>query len=104
MILTLCKETNTTCGQALYGYYPCDKPPQVGFEIGGTNWDIEPSALKWKDDGANNCTAIIVGHPPIGDAVDFWIVGQSFMQGKYLDHNGKNRVMGFAKLKNAADP
>lgn len=64
-----------------------------------------------KDDGANNCTAIIVGQPN-ENLYSFWIVGQAFMQGKYIDHDGGNATrfetkgarLGFATLKNPADP
>lgn len=88
-----------------------DNPPQIGFNIGGTNFDILPSALRMKDDGANNCTAVIVGQPDL-NLYSYWIIGNAFMQGKYIDHDGRNATqynqtwatLGFATLKKPADP
>lgn len=90
-------ETETTCGKLVYGYYSCNAPPSIGFNIGGSNFDFESKALEWKDDGSGNCTAIITGfdkHPE-----GSWLVGQAWMQGKYIDHNSMGKSMGFAKLK-----
>lgn len=89
--------TTTPCGKQIFGYYPCDDPPRIGFKIGGVDFDFEPSALRWKDDGANNCTALITGH--YDQNANYWVVGQAWMQGKYIDHDTTSRTMGFAKLK-----
>lgn len=66
----------TVCGKRIYGYYPCDSPPKIGFNIGGENFVIEREAFRWKDDGANNCTAIMTGIPNFNEG---WTVGQPFM-------------------------
>ena len=93
-------DTMTPCGKQVFGYYPRDKPPQIGFKIGGVNFDLEPSALKWKDDGAGNCTAVITGHHWLNGYG--FIVGQAWMQGKYIDHDTKSKSMGFGRLKDPA--
>lgn len=88
--------------EALYGYYPCDTPPRIGFEWDGVNFDFAPDALKWKDDGANNCTAIITGHPNA-----LFVLGNAFFQGKYVDFKVRKPFaydVGWANLKNPADP
>ncbi len=88
----------TSCGKLLYGYYPCDAPPNFGFNIGGTVFDIEPKALNRKNNGDNNCTTIVTGQ--FGEEfLGARYVGQPFMQGKYIDHHDATRSMGFAVLK-----
>ncbi|KAK0251179.1 hypothetical protein LTR91_005281 [Friedmanniomyces endolithicus] len=51
------------CTAVLFGYYPCDAPPTIGFSPGSSTrpFDIEPSASQQADNGNNNCTAIVTG-------------------------------------------
>ncbi|KAK3674707.1 hypothetical protein LTR78_005429 [Recurvomyces mirabilis] len=88
------------CTSVLFGYYPCDAPPKVGFTIGNStkSFDIESSAFQQADNGNNNCTAIVTGidlstrHP-------LWIIGQAWFQGKYVDFDPANSKLGVAPLK-----
>lgn len=62
----------------IYGYYPCDNPPTVGFsfpaqsDIAAANssspisrtaktFNIPKSAFQLADNGNNNCTAVLMG-------------------------------------------
>ena len=87
------------CHTVLYGYYQCDSPPHVGFKVGGTNFEIEPSAFRLAHNGGNNCTAIITGKPSIPKTKDVWVVGQAWFQGKYVDLNDEGKSVGVAHLK-----
>ncbi|KAK2608811.1 hypothetical protein QQS21_002668 [Conoideocrella luteorostrata] len=78
------------------GYYNCSAPPEIGFEIGGTIFNVLPAALASSRDG-DNCTASIHGSYSPGG----WALGQPFFQGKYIDHYVSKRTMGFANLKDA---
>lgn len=80
----------------LFGYYPCDKPPTAGFAVGNesTIFNIAPTAWNAADNGNNNCTATLQGT----DGFPFWLVGQAFFQGKYVDHDVDGKSMGFANL------
>ncbi|KAK0270330.1 hypothetical protein LTR35_014129 [Friedmanniomyces endolithicus] len=51
------------CTAVLFGYYPCDAPPTIGFSPGSSTrpFDIEPSASQQADNGNNTCTAIVTG-------------------------------------------
>ena len=88
------------CTSVLFGYYPCDSPPQVGYQFGAANptFEIEASAFKQADDGGNNCTAIITGID-LGAGVPLWIVGQAWFQGKYVDFNDAGKTVGVAQLR-----
>lgn len=79
----------------LYGYYPCDKPPTVGFVLGGKTFNIVPSVWPAVQNGNNNCTAVLQGTDGFGSS---WLVGQAFFQGRYIDHNIDAQTMGFANL------
>ena len=87
------------CTEVLTGYYPCASPPTVGFSFptgSRTVFNIAPSAFEEADDGSGNCTATVAG---INFGANVWIVGQSFFQGKYVDHNVDALEVGFAELK-----
>ena len=87
------------CTEVLTGYYPCDKPPTVGFVFpsGSKNvFNIEPSAFDEAQNGGGNCTAIVSG---IDFGANTWLIGQAWFQGKYVDHNVQTNTMGIAQLK-----
>lgn len=93
------------CTSVLFGYYPCDSPPQVGFRIGGDDsptFPISPAAFRQIARGSNNCTATITGIDFHSSSGPLWIVGQAWFQGKYIDFNVDNQRIGVASLK-AAD-
>lgn len=77
------------------GHYKCSKPPTVGFNLGGKNFNIDPEALAFKKNG-DDCTASLIGNDDFGGN---WLVGQAFFQGRYIDHNLDDNTMGFADLK-----
>lgn len=91
------------CTQVVAGSYQCDKAPtNIGFAFPSGNQkplNIEGAAFQEaKDDnGDGNCTATVTG---IDFGSNFWIVGQSWMQGKYVDFNFDGSNVGFAILKN----
>lgn len=84
------------CTTVLFGYYPCDSPPRFGYQLqnDGPVFNIEPSAFEQANNGNNNCTAIVTG-------IDFgfWIVGQAWFQGKYVDFDVARSQFGVADLK-----
>jgi pepsin A len=77
------------------GYYNCSAPPEIGFSLGGTNFNILAKALAFAKNG-DNCTASVHGTNAFGNS---WLVGQAFFQGRYIDHNIDDGTMGFANLK-----
>ncbi|KAK4547883.1 hypothetical protein LTR36_010602 [Oleoguttula mirabilis] len=89
------------CTTVLFGYYPCNSPPAIGFQLGAGNpiFNIEPSAFVQASNGGNNCTATVTGID-IGFPGGLWIVGQSWFQGKYVDFDADNRSVGVALLRN----
>ena len=94
------------CTSVLFGYYPCDAPPTVGFQFGtGANstavYNIEASAFQQADNGNNNCTATVTGIT-FGSSGDLWIVGQTWFQGKYVDFDAAGKMIGVAQLRDKA--
>ena len=89
--------THTECGKMLFGYYPCNAPPRTGLQFDGKNFDFESEALRWKEVSANNCSILITGSPDA--AANSWLVGQAWMQGKYIDHDAEGMTIAFANLK-----
>ncbi|OAA74091.1 aspartyl protease [Cordyceps fumosorosea ARSEF 2679] len=85
----------TTSAGTVEGHYSCASPPTIGFSLGGVNFDLDPKALAFKQDG-DDCTASVIGTADFGGT---WLVGQAFFQGRYIDHNVDDRTMGFANLK-----
>ncbi|EMF11908.1 acid protease [Sphaerulina musiva SO2202] len=89
------------CSSIVYGYYPCDKPPQVGFQVGDKTFNIDASQFALEDNGNNNCTAVVTGID-FDFAPDWWLVGQAWFQGKYADFHrsgGDEYTFGVAHLK-----
>lgn len=91
------------CTSVLFGYYPCDSPPKVGFQLGSENpiFNIEPAAFEQANNGGNNCTATVTGID-LGFPGGLWILGQSWFQGKYVDfyNEGGEPSIGVAHLSN----
>ena len=50
--------------------------------------------------GNNNCTFTVIGQD-YAALPGLWVLGQSFMQGKYVDHNLDEGTIGIAVLKGA---
>ncbi|KAJ6160805.1 hypothetical protein N7470_004201 [Penicillium chermesinum] len=98
------EEPNADGVTVLKGYYSCQNPPQLGFKFPsasnetesqpGKVFDIVPHGLELNSTGSR-CQSTIVGMRDI----PFWLVGQAFMEGKYVDHNTDDSTLGFAVLK-----
>ena len=68
-------------GQALAGYYSCDKPPQIGFQLSSSSdrrdvnavqpFYVEAAGLKFNSTG-NKCRSVIEGLADMSS----WLVGQ----------------------------
>ena len=89
------------CATVVMGSYRCNQPPtNIGFAFPSGNaryLNIEGAAFQEAQDsnGDGNCTATVTG---IDFGTNFWIVGQSWMQGKYVDFNFDSNSVGFATL------
>ncbi|PWY90676.1 acid protease [Aspergillus heteromorphus CBS 117.55] len=109
---------NTTDGVTVTGYFPCDSPPTLGFNIPSTAnataaakadsglishqskiFNIEGEQWIAADNGNNNCTAVLSGANVEGYPT-LWVAGQAFFRGLYLDHNVANATIGLATAKN----
>ncbi|KAG6000132.1 hypothetical protein E4U54_001537 [Claviceps lovelessii] len=77
------------------GYYDCRAPPKIGFSLAGQTFDIVPAALAYARRG-HNCTASVKGASSLDN---WWLIGQPFFQGRYVDHDIQAQRMGFANLK-----
>jgi pepsin A len=85
---------NTTDGVTVTGYFPCDKPPTVGFSIPSQGnmstaanansasishkssiFDIAPEQWIAANNGNNNCTAVLSG-ATVPSYPTLWVVGQ----------------------------
>ncbi|KAL3422802.1 Gastricsin [Phlyctema vagabunda] len=103
--------SETADGPFLTGYFPCNAPPSVGFRIPSqsnastltasagisvvpTIFNIPNDAWVAKDNGNNNCTAVLGGQN-YAAFPGLWVVGQPFFQGRYIDHDLENGMMGF---------
>ena len=86
--------------KVLFGYYPCDAPPKIGFTIGTEVFNIEGTSFKLKDNGNNNCTSTLVGVEGKAFAgSDGWLIGQAWMQGKYFDFDLGGNSVAAAELR-----
>lgn len=96
-------------GNTLVGYYPCSSPPTIGLSLPSksnltssvasntsTIFDIGYSA-QFSSQNGNNCTSAISGFDYEAQP-GLWVIGQAFFQGKYVDHDLDNGIMGFAVL------
>ncbi|SMQ53823.1 unnamed protein product [Zymoseptoria tritici ST99CH_3D7] len=100
--IQIVEQTLPGCTNSIFGYYPCDKPPTVGFQFGDKVFNIESSRFQLEDNGNNNCTAIITGIDVTEKHPNLWLIGQAWMQGKYVDFRKKDDgyEIGVANLKN----
>lgn len=90
-------------------YYPCDSPPTFGFGLPSLDnvtaeypesklFNVLDSALVQERNGTE-CEMIVHGVDTL-DTRGFWLVGQPFFQGKYVDHRYAGEgSMGFAELR-----
>lgn len=100
-VITIFKEASiqyniqkSSSGTTVTGYFPCDQPPQLGFSIPSasnataaanqnsslvshksTVFNIKPDQWIEKNNGNNNCTAIVSGTDAM-PLPNLWVVGQ----------------------------
>ncbi|KAH8087161.1 acid protease [Cristinia sonorae] len=84
------------------GYYsvPCDNVPEISLSFGGRAFRIAPEIFNMgKVDGTeNDCVGGIAATNALSDPIDFWIVGDVFLNNVYTKFDvGEGRV-GFADL------
>jgi hypothetical protein len=89
--------TSSPSGDMLKGYFPCDSPPTVGFNLPSkanasaaaadrtslvshtsTLFNIPADAWAFADNGNNNCTAALSGQDFV-TAPGLWVVGQGML-------------------------
>lgn len=80
------------------GFYtlPCSSMPTVSLIFAGQPFEISPDLFNLGEvsDDASRCFGGIVGT----DEVDFWIIGDIFLQGVYTEFDFGNNRVGFAKI------
>ncbi|KAI9644565.1 hypothetical protein NHQ30_006586 [Ciborinia camelliae] len=99
----------SAAGNTLVGYYPCSTLPTIGLSLpsqsnltspassnSSTIFNLETSTLSMGHEG-NNCTSVISGFD-YGGKPGLWVIGQAFFEGKYLDHDLENGILGVAQL------
>ncbi|KAI9066029.1 acid protease [Trametes sanguinea] len=94
------EQTNDAVTVAL-GTYDCERPAaRVGFSFPPSTdvhyIDLEANVLNRTADG-RICTANILGTSTV-DA-PFWSIGQTWFQGRYVQHSLDNNTLSFADLK-----
>ncbi|KAJ5106853.1 acid protease [Penicillium angulare] len=110
-------QESESAGTTVTGYFPCDQPPQLGLSIPSRSnateaakkhsrlvshkssvFNIKPDQWIAKDNGNNNCTAIVSGTDAM-PLSNLWVVGQPFFHGIYVDHNIADGTLGFAPVR-----
>ncbi|KAI0329050.1 acid protease [Cubamyces sp. BRFM 1775] len=93
------EQTNDYVTVALGTYDCARKPARVGFSFPPSNEvhyiDLEANVLNRTADG-RICTANILGTSTV-DA-PFWSIGQTWFQGRYVQHDLDNHTLSFADL------
>ncbi|KIX05814.1 uncharacterized protein Z518_03786 [Rhinocladiella mackenziei CBS 650.93] len=95
----------TSEGLLLTAQVACDVNSTVGFRFPSSNtFNISLGALLVPSTNASdpNCTISLVAQD-FPDLPGLWVLGQTFFQGKYLDHNLDDQTIGIATLKTSAN-
>ncbi|EXJ72855.1 uncharacterized protein A1O5_04003 [Cladophialophora psammophila CBS 110553] len=91
--------TNVTVGFR----FPSSNVTAAEQSVKAQTFDVPiASLLVPSTDASNpNCTVALVGQD-FADLPGLWVLGQSFFQGKYIDHNLDDGTIGLATLKASA--
>jgi len=73
---------------------PCNANVTVAITFGGTTFPISKNTLSLGPIDSNNCVGSISGF----DNLEFWIIGDSFLQNVYTVFDLGNNRVGFASL------
>ncbi|KAJ7456903.1 acid protease [Mycena latifolia] len=83
------------------GYYsfPCDSPPEIAFNWGGSDWAISADNINLgtTEDGSSLCVGALAGQD-LGLGNDVWLLGDSFMKNVYTAFDFDQKAVGFAEL------
>ncbi|KAJ7456888.1 acid protease [Mycena latifolia] len=83
------------------GYYsfPCDSPPEIAFNWGGSDWTISAANINLgtTEDGSSQCVGALAGQD-IGLGDNVWLLGDSFMKNVYTVFDFDQEAVGFAAL------
>ncbi|KAJ7938381.1 acid protease [Mycena leptocephala] len=83
------------------GYYsfPCDTPPEIAFNWGGSDWVISAANINLgqTETGSSQCVGALAGQD-IGLGSKVWLLGDSFMKNVYTIFDFNQNTVGFAAL------
>ncbi|GJE93357.1 Asp-domain-containing protein [Phanerochaete sordida] len=90
------KDASATVGEGFFTF-PCSATEHVGLTFSGRNFAIAPSLfnLGRVSSGSNDCVGAVVGT----NDLNFWVVGDTFLQNVYTTFDFGNNRVGFATLK-----
>ncbi|KAI0712467.1 acid protease [Earliella scabrosa] len=85
--------------QGFYSF-PCDTPPQIGFNWGGKAWEVSADNfnLGLLEEGSSDCVGSIVGQDLGFGSDQVWLLGDAFMKNVYTVFSVDNNSVGFAEL------
>ena len=98
--ITVAKDNDQSCGLMIYGYYDCETHPTIGFNIStysGPVMNLE--RVEMTKNGKGNCTSRLVGRDIYPEGPNFWVLGQAWLEGKYVDFDGAEGTICAAYLK-----
>lgn len=88
---------------------PCSFDAEISFQFGGTKFTLQPETLNLGElyAGSPDCLGGISAHDDFGEhysslclcfspALDFWILGDVFLQNVYTEFDASNQRIGFA--------
>lgn len=90
------KDASRTVGAGFYTF-PCSAQPSVSLTYGGKPFTIDPALfnLGRVSSRSTDCVGAIVGT----SGLNFWVVGDTFLQNVYSTFDLGNNRVGFATLK-----
>ncbi|KAJ7829548.1 acid protease [Mycena leptocephala] len=82
-----------------YYSYPCDSPPEISFNWGGSDWTISADNLNLgqTESGSSDCVSSLAAQD-LGLGADVWLLGDAFMKNVYTVFDFDQEAVGFASL------